>query len=117
MEGTPNTPAELIALNEKKMDTVEKLGELMKETTLKEAILFARKTVEDLMRHHKEVARGLIREMRNAETDDERWDRSEEIDVWTKDVKHLQAALDQLKLVEVDSGEEEKEDDDAEPVG
>jgi len=117
IEKTPNSPAELLALNEKK-DTVSDLKEMMKNTTLREALVFVRDELEELFRHHKKTAKSMIRELRKCETEEERDEMTEAIDQWLEDTKHLQAAWDQVRLVELgpERTDEDEDEDGLEAV-
>lgn len=111
IEKTPNSPAELMALNEKK-DTVGELKEMMKKTTLREALVFVRDELEDLFRHHKKATKAMIRELRTCENEEEREEMADTIDQWIEDTKHLQAAWDQVRLVDLGPESTEDEDED-----
>lgn len=112
-EKTPNSPAELLALNEKK-DTVDELKEMMKKTTLRQALVFVRDELEDLHRHHKKVVKEMIREMRQCEDAEQRDEMTESIDGWIRDAHHLLKAWESVRLVELgpEVTEEKKDEDD-----
>ena len=98
IEKTPNSPAELMAMNEKK-DLQARLSEIMGEATLREALVFIRDELEDLYRHHKMMTKAMIKEMHKCEDVIKKDQMTDEIDQWIEDTKHLQAAWDQVRLV------------------